>query len=58
MDPLKVTRAALEVLRVDRRPDHHDGDGDRRGDRGQPRGDHAPGFGDLAEGIVRPSNIY
>ncbi|RIK04909.1 MAG: molecular chaperone GroEL, partial [Acidobacteria bacterium] len=58
VDPLKVTRAALEsaasiaallittetaiVEEV----------------VGNPGAIHAPGFGDLAEGMVRPSNIY
>ncbi len=58
IDPFKVTRAALEsaasiaallittetaiVEEV----------------IGNPGAIHAPGFGDLAEGMVRPSNIY
>jgi chaperonin GroEL len=58
IDPLKVTRAALEsaasiaalLITTETAVVEHVA--------GQPGAIIAPGFGDLAEGMVRPSNIY
>ncbi len=58
IDPLKVTRAALESLRLDRGALITTETAIVEEVMGNPGAIYAPGFGDLAEGMVRPSNIY
>jgi chaperonin GroEL len=58
MDPLKVTRAALEASASIAALIITTETAIVEEVMGNPGAIYAPGFGDLAEGLVRPSNIY